>query len=94
MEGLFFTKNGQCVDLRDVNIIKEEEVEGGMKYRPVVRIDVRKDGESYEFKQANSEEIPTFSLIDFACIPLKKPNKKEEGIKEKRKSKFDLFTRK
>ena len=37
---------------------------GGMKYRPVVRIDVRKDGESNEFKQANSEEIPTFSLID------------------------------
>ncbi|CAK9325953.1 unnamed protein product [Citrullus colocynthis] len=54
----------------------------------------RQENGSNEFKQANSEEIPTFSCFDFACIPLKKPNKKEEGIKEKRKSQFDLYTRK
>lgn len=31
MEGIFFTKNGQCLDLRDVNIIKEEAT-GGLAF--------------------------------------------------------------
>ena len=38
--------------------------------------------------ESRHEEIPTFS--SFLSLHTSKPNKKEEGIKEKRKSQFDL----
>lgn len=91
LKGIFFTKHGQCVELKTVRLVTDSNPIG----RLAILIKMRRDWQSYRFKEKKKNQLPSLSIIDFAIIPLKKPNleNRSEENKEERKT-FNLFKKK
>lgn len=91
VKGIFFTKHGQCVELKTVRLVTDSNPIG----RLAILIKMRRDWQSYRFKEKKKNQLPSLSIIDFAIIPLKKPNLvyRSEENKEERKT-FNLLKKK
>lgn len=62
LKGIFFTKHGQCAELKTVRLVTDNNETGRME----ILINLRRDWQSYRFKEKKKNKLHSLSIIDFA----------------------------
>lgn len=91
LKGIFYTKQGQCLEYRAVRL----KTRDGGAGRSAILLKMRRNWHSYRFKALNEEkEQAPMSILDFAVIPLEKPRRpreKNQGEGSLNRKAFNLF---
>lgn len=58
LKGIFFTKHGQCVELKTVRLVTDSNPIG----RLAILIKMRRDWQSYRFKEKKKNQLPSLSM--------------------------------
>lgn len=94
LKGIFYTKNGQCLECKPVRLVKQ--IENKQYDRLAILFNMRRDWQSYRFQEIDEKHLPSLSILDFAIIPLKKPHlqKEEEKNQNAGRRTYNLFKKK
>lgn len=94
LKGIFYTKNGQCLECKPVGLVKQ--IENKQYDRLAILFNMRRDRQSYRFQEIDEKQLPFLSILDFAIIPLKKPHlqKEEEKNQNAGRRTYNLFKKK